>query len=327
MYMPSFTISSYMLEKSISIANKIGKISFYESLERMPILRRNNKIKSVYSSLVIEANSLSLEQVKDVIAGKMVIGSQKDIQEVNNAYKAYEMIHNFDGFNEQDLLKAHGILTYLIDDESVRYRNHAEGVKDGDRIIFIAPLEELVQKLMSDLFEWLNDDKETPILIKSCVFHYEFVFIHPFKDGNGRTARLWQNVLLSKWNNIFEYLPIESQIKKYQEDYYKAISNSRINGNSNCFIEFMLKMIDESLDETILLSEKESKNISEKVNKLLEVMDYDIPLSAIELMNRLKIKSKETLRDSYLKPAIKNGLVKMTLPDKPSSKNQRYYKK
>lgn len=327
MYKPSFTISSYMLEKSISIANKIGKISFYESLERMPILRRNNKIKSVYSSLVIEANSLSLEQVKDVIAGKMVIGSQKDIQEVNNAYKAYEMIHNFDGFNEQDLLKAHGILTYLIDDESVRYRNHAEGVKDGDRIIFIAPLEELVPKLMSDLFEWLNDDKETPILIKSCIFHYEFVFIHPFKDGNGRTARLWQNVLLSKWNNIFEYLPIESQIKKYQEDYYKAISNSRINGNSNCFIEFMLKMIDESLDETILLSEKESKNISEKVNKLLEVMDYDIPLSAIELMNRLKIKSKETLRDSYLKPAIKNGLVKMILPDKPSSKNQRYYKK
>ena len=327
MYKPSFTISSYMLKKSISIANKIGKISFYESLERMPILRRNNKIKSVYSSLVIEANSLSLEQVKDVIAGKMVIGSQKDIQEVNNAYKAYEMIHNFDGFNEQDLLKAHGILTYLIDDESVRYRNHAEGVKDGDRIIFIAPLEELVPKLMSDLFEWLNDDKETPILIKSCIFHYEFVFIHPFKDGNGRTARLWQNVLLSKWNNIFEYLPIESQIKKYQEDYYKAISNSRINGNSNCFIEFMLKMIDESLDETILLSEKESKNISEKVNKLLEVIDYDIPLSAIELMNRLKIKSKETLRDSYLKPAIKNGLVKMTLPDKPSSKNQRYYKK
>lgn len=122
-------------------------------------------------------------------------------------------------------------------------------------------------------------------------------------------------------------MPIESQIKKYQEDYYKAISNSRINGNSNCFIEFMLKMIDESLDETILLSEKESKNISEKVNKLLEVMDYDIPLSAIELMNRLKIKSKETLRDSYLKPTIKNGLVKMTLPDKPSSKNQRYYKK
>ena len=326
MYKPPFSITSYMLEKSISIANKIGKISFYESLERMPILRRNNKIKSVYSSLVIEANSLSLEQVKDVIAGKMVIGPQKDIQEVNNAYKAYEMINNFDGFNEQDLLKAHGILTYLIDDESVRYRNHAEGVKDGDRIIFIAPPEELVPKLMSDLFEWLNDDKETPILIKSCIFHYEFVFIHPFKDGNGRTARLWQNVLLSKWNNIFEYLPIESQIKKYQEDYYKAISNSHINGNSNCFIEFMLKMIDESLDETILLSKQESKNISEKVNKLLEVIDYDIPLSANELMNRLKIKSKETLRDSYLKPAIKNGLVKMTLPDKPNSKNQRYYK-
>lgn len=326
MYKPSFSITSYMLEKSISIANKLGKISSYESLERMPILRRNNRIRSIHSSLLIEANSLSLEQVKDVIKGKAVIGLQKDIQEVKNAYKAYEMIEEFDGYNEKDLLKAHGILTYLLDSESGKYRNHAEGVKDGENIIFIAPPEDLVPKLMNDLFKWLKEDNETPILIKSCIFHYEFVFIHPFNDGNGRTARLWQNILLSKWNKIFEFLPIESQIKKYQEDYYKAISNSHVNGNSNTFIEFMLKMIDETLFETLESTKKETKNISEQVNKLLEIMDYDIPLSANEIMKRLNIKSKETLRNSYLNPAIKNGLIKMMLPDKPNSKNQKYYK-
>ena len=315
-----------MLEKSISIANKLGKISSYESLERMPILRRNNRIRSIHSSLLIEANSLSLEQVKDVIKGKVVIGLQKDIQEIKNAYKAYEMIEEFDGYNEKDLLKAHGILTYLLDSESEKYRNHAEGVKDGENIIFIAPPEDLVPKLMNDLFKWLKEDNETPILIKSCIFHYEFVFIHPFNDGNGRTARLWQNILLSKWNKIFEFLPIESQIKKYQEDYYKAISNSHVNGNSNAFIEFMLKMIDETLFETLELIKKETKNISEQVNRLLEIMDYDIPLSANEIMKRLNIKSKETLRNSYLNLAIKNGLIKMMLPDKPNSKNQKYYK-
>ena len=207
-----------------------------------------------------------------------------------------------------------------------KYRNHAEEVKDGENIIFIAPPEDLVPKLMNDLFKWLKEDSETPILIKSCIFHYEFIFIHPFNDGNGRTARLWQNILLSKWNKIFEFLPIESQIKKYQEDYYKAISNSHINGNSNDFIEFMLKMIDETLSEALESIEKESKNISEQVNRLLEIMDYDIPLSANEIMKRLNIKSKETLRNSYLNPAIKNGLIKMMLPDKPNSKNQKYYK-
>ena len=180
MYKPPFSITSYMLEKSISIANKLGKISSYESLERMPILRRNNRIRSIHSSLLIEANSLSLEQVKDVIKGKVVIGLQKDIQEIKNAYKAYEMIEEFDGYNEKDLLKAHGILTYLLDSESEKYRNHAEGVKDGENIIFIAPPEDLVPKLMNDLFKWLKEDNETPILIKSCIFHYEIIFFNIF---------------------------------------------------------------------------------------------------------------------------------------------------
>lgn len=326
MYKPSFTITNKMLMLSISITEKVSKITSYNSLKRMPILRRNNKIKSVHSSYEIEANSLSIEQVKDVIAGKIVIGPKKEIQEVKNAYEAYNKISEFNGYKEEDLLKAHGILTYLLEERSGKYRNHGEGVFDGDKIIFYAPPENLVPELMSDLFNWLSSDIETPILVKACVFHYEFVYIHPFNDGNGRTARLWQNVLLTSWNPIFEYIPIESQIKKYKSDYYDAIDFCHQNGDSNAFIEFMLKMIDETLTEVLTSLAKESKNISEKVNKLLEIMEDEIPLTANEIMTRLGIKSKETLRASYLNPAIESELINMTLPDKPSSKNQRYYK-
>ncbi len=179
---------------------------------------------------------------------------------------------------------------------------------------------------MNDLLDWLKSDHETHLLIKSCVFHYEFVFIHPFSDGNGRTARLWQNVLLMKWNQIFEYIPIESQIQKYQNEYYKKIDECNNNGNLNAFIEFMLEMINQTLLEVVSNVRIESNNISNQVNKLLEVMEPDVPLSANELMNRLNIKSKETLRNTYLNPAIENGLIKMTIPDKPNSKNQKYVK-
>ena len=326
MYKPPFSITNNMLSKCISIAEKLGKISIFNSLERMPILRKNNRIKSIHSSLAIEANSLSLNQVRDVIMGKTVIGPKKEIQEVKNAYKAYEMINDFDCYNEKDLLKAHETLTYLIENDSGQYRNHAEGVFDGKQVIFVAPSEKFVPSLMHDLFNWLKNDLETPMLIKSCVFHYEFVFIHPFSDGNGRTARLWQNVLLMKWNPIFEYIPLESRIQKYQDEYYNSISECHKNGDSNKFIEFMLRLIDESVDEVSDSLKQESKNISEQVNKLLEIMDYDIPLSANEIMRRLGIKSKETLRANYLDPAIENGLVKMTIPNKPSSKNQKYVK-
>ena len=209
MYKPPFTISNFMLSMTISITEKLGKIETYNSLKRMPILRRNNKIKSIHSSLVIEANSLSLDEVRDVISGKIVIGPQKEIQEVKNAYKAYDMIKEFNPYKIDDLLKAHKILTYLTIEDNGKYRNHAEGVFDGNKVIFVAPPADMVPQLMNDLFYWLKADKDVPMLIKSCVFHYEFVFIHPFSDGNGRTVRLWQNVLLTKWNPIFEYIPIE----------------------------------------------------------------------------------------------------------------------
>ena len=299
MYKPSITISNLMLSRTISIAEKLGKIETYHSLKRMPILRRNNKIRSIHSSLAIEANSLSLDEVRDVISGKVVIGPQKEIQEVKNAYQAYELIKEFNPYRIDDLLKAHRILTNLTIEDNGKYRNHAEGVFNGDKVIFIAPPADMVPQLMNDLFYWLNADKDVPMLIKSCVFHYEMVFIHPFSDGNGRMVRLWQNVLLTQWNSVFEYIPIESMIQKHQNEYYDSIASCHKNGNSNVFIEFMLKMIDETLEEALSNIRKESKNISDQVNKLLEIMEYDIPLSANEIMTRLGIKSKETLRASY----------------------------
>lgn len=327
MYKPPFTITNTMLNYSISISQKIEKVFSYQSLKRMPMLRRNNRIESIHSSLAIEANSLSLNQVRDVIDGIAVIGSQKEINEVKDAYEAYSIIEKYDGFKEKDLLKAHGVIARSIDKECGKYRSHPEGVIDErGNVVHVAPSEKMVPSLMANLFDWVKKDKDTPILIKSCIFHYEFVFIHPFGDGNGRMARLWQNVLLMKWNNLFEYIPIESHIFKYQNDYYKSIDKSNKAGNSNDFIEFMLKMIDETIDEVLNSVNHESRNISEQVNKLLEVMDFDIPLTANEIMRRLGIKSKETLRGSYLNPAIDNGLVKMTIPDKPNSKNQKYYK-
>ena len=237
------------------------------------------------------------------------------------------MIEDVNPYSIRDLKKIHGVMTYLILDESGQYRKGNEGVFDGDKCIHICPPPEKVNELMVQLFEWMKRCKnDLHPLILSSVFHYEFVFIHPFKDGNGRTVRLWHNILLSEWKEVFKYLPIESQLKKYQEGYYKAIADSNLKGESNIFIEFMLKMIDEVLDEAISTNRISITEDAININKLLDVMEYNKPMTANEIMNKLGIKSKETLRTTYLDPAIKEGFVALTIPDKPTSKNQMYYK-
>lgn len=326
-YIPPFEITNIMLDYVSSIMENVGKLSNYNNLSKMPVLRRNNRIKSIHSSLAIEANSLSLNQVKDVINGKTVLGPQKEIQEVKNAYKAYEEIKKYNAYDIKELKRAHGILTYLTVEESGEFRNGEEGVFDGDKCIFMAPPAKNIPSLMHDLFSWMNDNKENVnLLILSSVFHYEFVFIHPFSDGNGRTARLWQNVILSNYKEIFEYLPIESSIKKYQDEYYEVIDFCNKQGNSNKFIEFMLRMINETLEEVINTSNNTIIQNNSYINKLLDVMEYNLPMSSKEIMIKLGLKSKESFRANYLDPAIKEGLIKLTLPDKPTSKNQMYYK-
>ena len=327
-YIPPFDISNEMLKKVSDIMEKIGKLDSFTNLDKTPYLRKQTKINSVHSSVAIENNPLSLEQVKDVINGKLVIGEQKDIQEVKNAYKAYEMLKDINPYSIDNLKKVHGVMTFLVEEVSGEFRTSSEGVfDDNGNCIFVCPPGDRVNSLMNDLFEWLNENKDTihPLILSS-IFHYEFVFIHPFTNGNGRTVRLWQNSILYKWKDIFEYLPIESKIHKYQDEYYDSIAKCHKNANSNVFIEFMLKMIDETLDEAISTSHLPITNETININKLLDVMESSKPMTATEIMEKLGIKSKETLRGQYLDPAIKQGLVSLTIPDKPTSKNQMYYK-
>ena len=327
-YVPPCSISNKMLELVGNIMEKIGKLDNFESLDKMPTLRRNNRIHSIHSSLAIEANSLTFNQVRDIINGKTVNGPKEEIQEVKNAYLAYEMIDKVNPYDIKDLLKVHGVMTNLLVEESGIFRSGEEGVFDeNNNCIFIAPKPKYVEKLMNDLFTWMEEEKNNihPLILSS-IFHYEFVFIHPFSDGNGRMARLWQNIILSKWKDIFKYVPIESQIKNYQDRYYKVINECNNIGDSNIFIEFMLQMIDEVLEALLRKASEEATTSSEYIIKLLEVMENGIPMSLNEIMAKLDLKSKDSFRDNYLNPALESGLIKMTLPDRPTSKNQKYYK-
>lgn len=327
-YKPPYTITEKMLNLVSSISTKLGRIEIYHNLDNKPHLRRNNRIKSVHSSLKIEANSLTIGQTKDVINGRMVLGPEQEIQEVKNAYKAYEMIGKVNPYSLDDLKKVQGIMEYLLKDDAGRFRDGDEGVFNGDTCIFMAPPTQFVPSLMQDLFGWMSTNrKEVHPLIMGAIFHYEFVFIHPFSDGNGRTARLWHTMLLNEWNPVFAYIPLESQIEKFQNDYYNAISECHVNGNSNVFIEFMLERIDDILDEVNEQIRKSINDESEYVKRLLEVMEFDVPYTAVFLMKQLGLKSRETFRKNYMDPALNIGAVERTIPDKPNSKNQRYIKR
>lgn len=316
-----------MLELVSEISEKVGKIGSYKDLESKPHLRRNNRIRSIHSSLKIEANSLSLSEVRDVINGHVVLGDQKEIQEVKNAYAAYEQITTINPSSVKDLKRIHKILTHLTVNESGTFRKGEEGVFSGDKCIFVAPPPHMINSLIKDLLGWVKESEGVVHpLILSAVFHYEFVFIHPFSDGNGRMARLWHTVILYRWRKSFEYIPLESQIEKYQSEYYDAIAKCHTEGNSNIFIEFILEMICRVLDDVLIQISKSNSDISEYVKRMLSVMDYDVPYTSNAIMEALGLKSKETLRKNYINPAIKLGAIRMTIPNKPNSRNQRYVK-
>lgn len=326
-YKPPFTITNEILAYVSSISEKIGRISAISNLESKPQLRKNNRIKSIHSSLKIEANSLSLGQVRDVINGKTVLGEQKEIQEVKNAYAAYERFSEIEPFSIKSLKLFHSIMTKYVVEESGDFRRGEEGVFNGNECIFMAPPARLVSQLMDDLFSWMKEEKDNVHpLIMSSIFHYEFVFIHPFADGNGRMARLWHTAMLAKWKPVFEYIPIESQIEKFQNEYYDAIAKCHVNGESTLFIEFMLAQIDKILDDISAQIGEDNEQLSEYIKRLLEVMEYDIPYTSNALMDKLGLKSKEGFRRNYIRPAIDMNLIRMTIPDKPNSRNQRYVK-
>ncbi len=248
---PPFEITDEIMTEVTQIAELVGQVSSTETLSANPILRRTNRIRSIYSSLAIEQNSLTLDQVTAVLSGKRVLAPPKDIKEVQNAYEIYEHLTRLNPYSIDDLLYAHGVMTKELLDESGVFRSKSVGVVNQEgEVLHFGTLPQYVPTAVQNLLEWTKEST-LPMLIKSCVFHYEFELIHPFADGNGRVGRLWQTLLLAQWNPLFSWLPIESLIHDHQEDYYIAINESNAAGESTLFLSFMLNAIKDALEEIL----------------------------------------------------------------------------
>lgn len=243
---PPYEITSDIIKRIASISEKIGQINAKFLDRPSPKLRKENRIKTIYSSLSIEGNTLTLEQITALIENKRIIGPEKDVNEVINAIKVYDLLNTFDPNSSKSFLKAHEILMKGLVHDNGKYRKTGVGIMAGEKIAHLAPPAENVPHLMNELFAYLKTNKELT-LIKSCVFHYEMEFIHPFIDGNGRMGRLWQTLILMREYPVFEFIPFENFIQRSQDDYYRALSNSDKAGNSTPFIEYMLQVIDDSL--------------------------------------------------------------------------------
>lgn len=246
MYQPPFTISAEAINLIAQISAQIERYAIRLEQEDGLLLRKANRIKTIHSSLAIEGNTLSEGQVIDIINGKNVVAPIREIQEVKNAIKTYELYKTFDPFKVKDLLKAHSVMMEALSDDNGQFRKGGVGVFGETGIVHLAPPADRVPMLIDDLFDWLTNAKDH-LLIRSCVFHYEFEFIHPFSDGNGRTGRLWQSLILGRVHPLFEHLPVENMVYANQQAYYDAISESTRLGDSQPFIDFMLREILNSL--------------------------------------------------------------------------------
>lgn len=305
-YEPPFHMTEEITNLIVEIGEYAGSITTYESLHPNPVLRRENRIRSIHSSLAIEANSLSLDQVTDVIEGKRVLGPPQDIHEVKNAYEAYEQAMKLNPYSIRDLLKAHKIMMFGLVKEAGVFRSRNVGVYAGTQLIHAGTPANYVPELVNQLFEWLKKTKYNP-LVKSCIFHYEFEFIHPFADGNGRTGRLWQTLILAKWKDFFAWLPVETLVHENQDAYYEAIQVSNNQGDSTVFVEFMLRMIRDALEE---LSENQKSetdvgvtvvrnvgiNVVTNEDRLLELLRQDGHLTAKVLASSLGVTERQVQR-------------------------------
>ncbi len=293
-YKPPFTMSEEITNLVIEIGELTGQISLSDKLSKNPKLRRENRIRSIYSSLAIEQNTLTLDQVSDVIEGKRVLGPPEDIKEVKNAYEAYEMLMQLDPYSVRDLLRAHKVMTLDLVKESGIFRSKGVGVFAGEALIHAGSPAQYVPDLVKELFEWLKETKLHP-LIKSCVFHYEFEFIHPFADGNGRTGRLWHTLILAKWKDFFQWLPVETLIHERQEDYYKALNMANTTGESTVFVEFMLEVIKDTLNELASRVDVAGDDKSPE-EKILSLLRQNGKLSAKVLATNLGISDRQVQR-------------------------------
>jgi Fic family protein len=284
-------------------------------------LRRINRIRTVHGSLAIEGNTLSEEQISTILDGKPVVAPPREVQEVRNAIKVYDEDPDWEPASEDSLLKAHEMMMLGLIDEPGRYRTGGVGVMGPKEVIHVAPPAGRVPQLMADLLDWLGVTDAHP-LIKSCVFHYEFEFIHPFADGNGRIGRLWQTLILTKWNALFGDIPVESMIYARQSEYYDAIAKSSKNGDSTVFIGFMLNIILDEIGEISTDTPQVTPQATPQVKKLLSVLEGE--MTRREILDLLELSDRKSMTEIYLKPALEAGLIEMTIPDKPNSQNQKY---
>ncbi len=327
-YKPPFHMTDRITNLVAEISEQIGRIRAISHGNLNPHLRKENRIRTIHSSLAIEHNSLSLEQVTAIVDGRHILGNPNEIREVKNAYDAYEMMLSLNPYSVKDLLKAHRMMMEGLIPENGKFRSGGVGVFDGNVVVHMAPPARLVPGEIDELFAWYRSSEIHP-LIRSAIFHYEFEFIHPFADGNGRMGRMWHSLLLGKWNELFYWLPIEELIRSRQQEYYEALGKSDKEADSSAFVELMLEIILDTLKETTVVGKAEkdgTDKLSPSVQKLLDAMG-DEELSAAEIMDRLGLSHRPTFRTNYLNPALDQGLIEMTIPDKPSSRNQKYRKK
>ena len=330
-YKPPFHMTDKMTFLIAEISEQVGRITVLQEGTISPHLRRENRIRTIHSSLAIEHNSLSLEQVTAILDGKRVLGKPNEIKEVQNAYEAYELMLRLDPSSVDDLLKAHKLMMNNLVPENGKFRSGGVGVFDGEVLIHMAPPAEFVPEHIHNLFTWYQRSELHP-LIKSAVFHYEFEFIHPFADGNGRMGRMWHSLLLGKWKELFFWLPIEELIQSRQKEYYDTLGAADKQADSAGFVELMLEIIRDSLQEVMVVgrsTDQDSDQVADQdktsVDRLLSALGTGT-LSAAELMERLGLAHRPTFRKNYLNPALEQNLIERTIPDKPNSKNQKYRK-
>lgn len=330
-YKPPFHMTDKMTSLIAEISEQVGRITVLQEGTISPHLRRENRIRTIHSSLAIEHNSLSLEQVTAILDGKRVLGNPNEIKEVQNAYEAYELMLRLNPASVDDLLKAHKLMMNGLVSENGRFRSGGVGVFDGEVLIHMAPPAEFVPEHIQNLFAWYQKSELHP-LIKSAIFHYEFESIHPFADGNGRMGRMWHSLLLGKWKEMFFWLPIEELIQSRQKEYYDALGAADKQADSAGFVELMLEIIRDSLTEITVVGrstdqDSDQVTVQDKmpVERILSALS-DETLSATELMERLGLSHRPTFRKNYLNPALEQKLIERTIPDKPNSKNQKYRK-
>ena len=312
---PPYKITGNILKLVASISERIGEINAAHLQKPPTELRRRNRIRTIHSSLQIEGNSLSVEQVTAIIDNKRVAGTQKEILEVKNAIAVYDSIHRLNPYSIDSFCKAHGILMKGLVESAGRMRTKQVGIAKGSQVTHVAPPGAMVRPLMKDLFDYLKNDDEM-LLIKSAVFHYEMEFIHPFMDGNGRMGRLWQTVILKEGYPVFEYLPVENLIRERQEQYYDALSKSDKMGESTHFIEFMLKILLESL-EGLLSTQNVSVTNMDRINLFRQVVKDQFFTRKDYLLNFKEISPATASRD--LRLATENRIVEK-IGDKRTTK-------